>query len=194
MRVKTKTADMKKYMREYVREWRKKHRGYQPNTDASILKACTKCGETKPATAEFFQKERTRTLGLSSWCKECATKKTLKWRAANREKCLEATRVWRRKHQRKYSLRYGYGLTVEQYDAMLNAQGGVCAICGAPPKDNKKRRLVVDHDHKTEKNRGLLCIKCNNTLERMESIPDWHERALTYLVKYEIGAREKEFK
>ena len=44
------------------------------------------------------------------------------------------------------------------YDAMLAAQGGVCAICGNPPKT---RRLHIDHDHKTGKVRGLLCFQCN---------------------------------
>jgi hypothetical protein len=56
------------------------------------------------------------------------------------------------------------GLSVEEYDAMLKAQGGGCAICGNPPKT---RRLDVDHDHKTGKVRGLLCHRCNRAL------PNW---------------------
>ena len=104
----------------------------------------------------------------------------------------ERARAWRAKQsqeylqtrERKYTLRYNYGLTPEQYDTMFQVQGGVCAICKNPPQDDKKRRLVVDHCHATEKNRGLLCIKCNNTLERLESIPNWQERAYEYLAKY----------
>jgi len=106
----------------------------------------------------------------------------------------EAGKKWRRSQERKYTLRYDHSMTLEEYEAILQSQGGVCAICSAPPQDDKKRRLVVDHDHITERNRGLLCIKCNNTLERMESIPDWHEKALSYLVKFELAKREKEFK
>ena len=120
---------------------------------------------------------------MSSRCKDCTLAWSKKWAKENRQK-----------HERKYTLRYAYNMTVEEYEAILQSQGGVCAICSAPPQDNKKRRLVVDHDHATGRNRGLLCIKCNNTLERMESIPDWHEKALNYLVKYELAKREKEFK
>lgn len=50
------------------------------------------------------------------------------------------------------------GLTVEQYDKLLLDQGGVCKICGRPPK---KLRLSVDHNHQTGAIRGLLCWKCN---------------------------------
>ena len=42
---------------------------------------------------------------------------------------------------------------------MLEAQDGRCAICGNKPR---KRRLDVDHNHKTGKVRGLLCRRCNH--------------------------------
>ena len=54
-----------------------------------------------------------------------------------------------------------YGLTSEQYDALLERQGGRCAICRARPKS---KRLAVDHDHQTEEVRGLLCSRCNHDL------------------------------
>ena len=53
------------------------------------------------------------------------------------------------------------GLTLAAYEALLEAQGGGCAICGATPKT---RRLDTDHDHKTGKVRGLLCHRCNRAL------------------------------
>lgn len=51
-----------------------------------------------------------------------------------------------------------YGLTGEQYDALLDLQGGGCAVCGARPKS---KRLAVDHDHRTGAVRGLLCKRHN---------------------------------
>lgn len=54
-----------------------------------------------------------------------------------------------------------YGITIAEYDNLFTLQNGVCAVCG---KDNGKRRLCIDHDHKTGKIRGLLCHACNTTL------------------------------
>lgn len=51
-----------------------------------------------------------------------------------------------------------YGLSGEQYDALLELQGGGCAVCGGKPKS---KRLAVDHDHKTGAVRGLLCKRHN---------------------------------
>lgn len=62
-----------------------------------------------------------------------------------------------RNRRRKFRIRYG--ITPEQYDAMFEAQGGVCYICKRPPK--KERRLAVDHNHQTGKVRKLLCTRCN---------------------------------
>lgn len=54
-----------------------------------------------------------------------------------------------------------YGLSPEQYAALLALQGGRCAICRQRPKS---KRLAVDHDHKTGAVRGLLCGRCNHEL------------------------------
>jgi hypothetical protein len=54
-----------------------------------------------------------------------------------------------------------YGITAAEYDIMLDAQGGVCAICGTAPN---KRRLDVDHSHETGEVRELLCPACNVVL------------------------------
>jgi hypothetical protein len=73
------------------------------------------------------------------------------------------------------------GVTIADYDRMLEAQHGVCAICGNPPKT---RRLDVDHDHKTGRVRGLLCHRCNRTLASWIT-DDWLRKALGYLLGYE---------
>ena len=63
---------------------------------------------------------------------------------------------------RKSYLKRKYGMTLEDYERMLEAQGGVCAICGEPRPE--ERTLHVDHDHETGEIRGLLCFRCNNAL------------------------------
>lgn len=54
-----------------------------------------------------------------------------------------------------------YGVTAGDYDALLRVQGGRCAICRARPR---KKRLALDHNHKTGAPRGLLCSRCNHDL------------------------------
>jgi hypothetical protein len=58
-----------------------------------------------------------------------------------------------------YNLKRNHDMTKKDYENMLVIQNNVCAICGKPNK--QKRRLCVDHDHKTGKVRGLLCVDCN---------------------------------
>lgn len=78
-----------------------------------------------------------------------------------------------------------YGLTVEDYEKLLKAQGGVCAICGRPPK---KQRLAVDHDHLTKRVRGLLCAFCNGRiLGRLERSKTDPRKIVVYLEKYGSG-------
>ena len=65
-------------------------------------------------------------------------------------------------------LKCRYGIDLKQYEKLLQEQGGLCAICGSPPPNSYKKRLSVDHDHKTGEIRGLLCTKCNVTLGWLE--------------------------
>lgn len=84
------------------------------------------------------------------------------WSVANKERKKEVDKKWVAKQDENYHrvrrLRF-YGLTLDDYNFMLNRQNGVCAICGRPPKEGKP--LHIDHDHKTGMIRGLLCFRCN---------------------------------
>ncbi len=71
-----------------------------------------------------------------------------------------------------------YGLTEERYQEMLEAQGGVCAICQKPPKTI---RLSVDHDHRTGRVRGLLCYCCNYGLGWFSDKPERVKRLVAYV-------------
>jgi hypothetical protein len=69
-----------------------------------------------------------------------------------------------------------YRLTVEQYDAMYEQQGGCCAICGDLKEswepgvgiEGRDRFLVVDHCHAQGHVRGLLCGNCNHGLGKFK--------------------------
>jgi len=56
-----------------------------------------------------------------------------------------------------------YGITIEEYDRMLENQKGCCAICDRDAADFKTR-LAVDHNHITGEIRGLLCSYCNHRI------------------------------
>lgn len=93
------------------------------------------------------------------------------------------------RYQKSYTLKSAYGITLDDYEQMLSAQGGMCAICGQPPNPTPARRkprirpdrqLVVDHDHRTGRVRGLLCNKCNTGLWGLED-ESWRLKAEAYL-------------
>ena len=66
---------------------------------------------------------------------------------------------------RERGLRQHFGLSLADFDALAEKQGGVCAICGQKPSG--KLPLTVDHDHLTGRIRGLLCRPCNSFLGRI---------------------------
>jgi hypothetical protein len=79
-----------------------------------------------------------------------------------------------------------YGITVEQYNDMVEVQGGRCAICNKIPtgKNHTSQRLAVDHDHATNTVRGLLCGTCNTTIGMIEDRPELLDRMRRYLAKH----------
>ena len=98
----------------------------------------------------------------------CANCYRRQWRLENPGKDWDRNAA---RQRRKYAASEGYrrqqilrryGITPEQYDDMLAAQGGVCAVCLTRP--NEGRPLQVDHCHESERIRALLCHRCNSTL------------------------------
>jgi hypothetical protein len=76
------------------------------------------------------------------------------------------------------------GLTSEDYDLMLLSQNHVCGICLQPESSKRLgrvRKLAVDHDHTTNKIRGLLCQRCNVLLGLFRDSPENLTRAANYL-------------
>ena len=72
---------------------------------------------------------------------------------------------------------------------MLEAQGGVCAICKQPEthkRNGKVKALAVDHCHKSEVIRGLLCCDCNTGIGKLREDVNALSNAIEYLRKYSI--------
>lgn len=87
-------------------------------------------------------------------------------------------------YQYRKSLKRMYGISADEYDKMLDAQMGKCAICGADQKKNRGHTLAVDHCHKSGMVRGLLCHICNRGIGLLQDSPALLEKAAKYLKGY----------
>ena len=89
----------------------------------------------------------------------------------NREKILEKQRKYNKENPLKRKnavLKNVYGITLVQYNEMFETQEGKCAICQRH-QNELTRTLCVDHDHKTNKVRALLCVTCNTDVSVVEN-------------------------
>lgn len=93
-----------------------------------------------------------------------------------RDRAVSKRRMW------KNHIKRAYGLTTEQYHRMLTEQNYVCAIC--KNKEDNLRNLVVDHNHATNKVRGLLCYRCNTLLGCAKEQETTLQNAVDYLRKH----------
>lgn len=130
-----------------------------------------------------WNKRRDLTEGGYWRCNERYKAGAKAWREANRESRRAYMLRWRLANPRQraaYMRLYRYGIAPETYDRLMVEQDGRCALCGVPDDKAPRGGLHVDHDHITNRVRGLLCIRCNAALERVE-LPGWATRAAAYL-------------
>jgi hypothetical protein len=164
------------------------------------MKRCKKCGVSKPLD-DFYRAAGTKD-GLRGECKSCnsqdkrrryladpeaAIARVKRWQQANPDRVNATQRARRarpdaKRRARAEHLMRKYGMTIEQYDAMLEAQGGGCFICGRPPRDDIS--LHVDHDHSTGEVRGILCFCCNNALADFQEDPVLLLKAADYIFRH----------
>ena len=161
-------------------------------TEKGKTKVCGKCGKEK--VAEDFYRRAASPDGLQNYCKACNSeagaaihKKKYGGDPEYRERRKKEVAEYRRRtgykatpeQRRGYHIKKKYGLTSASYKALLASQGGVCAICGNPPSE--ERRLSIDHDHDTNEVRGILCELCNRGLGQFGDRLDLLLRAADYL-------------
>ena len=157
------------------------------------MKRCTKCGELKPES-EFYAAKGCKG-GLRGDCKTCHARRAKEWYAKNRERSIASVKRWQQENKerlnayrrkrnatRKREIREGhlkrtFGITQAEYDEMLEAQGGGCAICGDEPAEGQSFHI----DHLGDSVRGILCVRCNNALGLLKERTDLAERAADYL-------------
>jgi hypothetical protein len=136
-------------------------------------KTCFTCKRTIPA--DRFGKDNKSLDGLRYSCKKCEQQYTRKWRQNNPKKYKEANK--------KASLKYLFGMTLTEYNAMITAQNNACAICNTSFSIFKKQPSV-DHCHKSGKVRALLCTKCNPGLGLFNDNTTLLRAAISYLERF----------
>jgi hypothetical protein len=126
-------------------------------------KWCPDC-ERVLSLEDFVRTVRTKS-GYHAYCKPCHNARS----RASRDKVGGS---------RAYHLSRRYGISAEEADMMLAAQGGLCAICRAAPA------VHVDHDHATDAVRELLCFNCNGGLGQFRDDPAVLRAAADYVERH----------
>jgi hypothetical protein len=134
----------------YEKKRRAEGREVRHRVQVPGAKRCASCSEIKPLTE--FHRARSQSGGYNCYCKTC-------------RKAISA----------ESHLRNSYGMTNAEFQAMVEAQGGLCAICVERPA------VHVDHDHETGQVRGVLCFPCNAALGQFRDRIDLLARAASYL-------------
>ena len=114
------------------------------------FKRCAQCGEVKPLSD--FHRAKSQSGGYNCYCRPCRKQRVRDWRFTRE-----------------------YGLTPEAHAALVDSQGGLCAICHERPAEH------VDHDHLTGAVRGVLCFPCNAALGQLKDRVDLLRNAIDYL-------------
>jgi ribosomal protein L34E len=116
-------------------------------------------------------------------CNRCGDRQTVDkfpQRSYGTYRCSKCLRAVADEHQLARQ-----GSSTEEYRTLFAAQDGKCAICGAlhghRSQYDRVCRFAVDHDHRTDKVRGLLCNNCNRGLGHFKDSIENLESALRYL-------------
>jgi hypothetical protein len=131
-------------------------------------KWCPDCGLVKPL--QDFVRNTSQPSGRAPYCKPCHNVRG----KASKDKVGGS---------RTYHLKRRYGITAEEVDEMLEAQGGLCAICRTEPAAH------VDHDHDTGEVRELLCFNCNGGLGQFKDDPEVLRAAASYVERHRASRR-----
>jgi hypothetical protein len=129
---------------------------------------------TDPIYAEKRRQQRAAYMAIPG----VRERRRKQWREWVKEARKKFPGLSRRRH-----LKHLYGLTVDQYDTLLQAQNGRCAICSSDKPGGRGKHWHVDHCHDQGHVRGLLCRACNTGLGVFKDDPALLRAAIAYLKK-----------
>jgi hypothetical protein len=135
-----------------------------------VKKRCADCKQYK--TIDEFPRNKNSADGFHSYCKDCNNARSRE----SRERLHGSSR--------HYHLKHRYGIGADDFDALVEQQGGVFAICGKEAPEH------VDHSHVTGAVRGILCFNCNGGLGQFKDSIDSLVNAVAYLGAHDEERRE----
>ena len=137
------------------------------------MRTCSDCGQVKPHT-DFDRKTiRDGRVYRAKFCRPC---RNVRRRAE-----------YDPEYNTNAMMKKNYGITLEEYDAMVEKQDGKCAICETTKPKGNGARFHIDHSHKTGKVRGLLCSPCNLALGKFKDDIAILQSAIEYLRDHANG-------
>ena len=154
---------------------------------------CKVCGKEYRKKHYELNKERV-SLQVKKWKsnnQEKVRQDKKKWQLANKERHHQSNVDYRNNNRERLNIMARvreYGITIEEYKAMIVAQDNKCAICFLPETKiwrGKQTELCLDHCHKNGGLRQLLCFQCNLGLGAFKDDPQRLQSAITYLKKHQ---------
>lgn len=95
-------------------------------------------------------------------------------------------RYGKRPTHRRAEIKYSHGITLEEYDAKLQAQNNLCGLCKEPFEGSTPNSLApcLDHNHATGAHREFIHRKCNTAIGLLGDDPVKLRLAAEYLEKH----------
>jgi len=154
-----------------------------------------KCGRLRGHTGQHYSYEvlENRRIEKSEWNRSAKGQEYYRRYDATPHRRAYNRSEHRRSMNKHSDLMRHYGISLEEFKALKEAQGGVCAICKGPPKGRgaKNKDFTVDHDHDTGKVRGLLCGHCNRGIGMFLDDPQRLRAAAAYLEEEKVGTLQE---
>lgn len=147
------------------------------NSGGMLWRCICDCGNEAVTTAHRLRKGRAKSCG----CRKLRTGENHPRYKGGEKASVERSKQHKTRWHWEWRLKR-FGLTVEDYEAMVERQGNQCAICStAEPGGKGGDKWYVDHCHTSGRVRGLLCNKCNMAIGLLNDDTTILHSAIRYL-------------
>ena len=152
--------------KEFLGRWNQEYCGIDCRDESRAMRRAKWGGRKRPSPT------------VTVLCGQCS--QTFLARDARSKFCLECKAIRDKAYKRNNALKSNFGIDADDWKMMFSLQGNACAICKRP--GGGKAYMAVDHDHQTNRIRGILCRDCNMGLGNFKDSQEFLEIAARYLL------------